>query len=80
MLGFIITAAGFLLALTLIISKIIDPSISIRGWTSLMALTIFFGGIQLFSIGIVGIYISKIYREVKGRPLYVIESTTNINE
>lgn len=78
LLGFIITVAGFLLASSLVIAKIIDPSISIRGWTSLMAIVIFFGGIQLLSIGILGVYISKIYREVKGRPLYIVESTTNL--
>ncbi|OIR06742.1 hypothetical protein GALL_109900 [mine drainage metagenome] len=80
LLGFIITIAGFLLALSQIVVKIIDPSVSIRGWTSLMALVIFFGGIQLLSIGVIGVYISKIYREVKGRPLYILESTTNVNE
>lgn len=78
LLGFIITVAGFLLATSLVIAKILDPSISIRGWTSLTAIVIFFGGIQLLSIGILGVYISKIYREVKGRPLYIVESTTNL--
>jgi len=78
LLGFIITVVGFLLASSLVIAKILDPSISIRGWTSLMAIVIFFGGIQLLSIGILGVYISKIYREVKGRPLYIVESTTNL--
>lgn len=73
MLGFVITMVGFVFLGVLVVSKILDPSVSIRGWTSLMALIVFFGGIQLISIGIVGIYISKIYREVKRRPLYVIE-------
>lgn len=79
LLGFIITIIGFLLALSQIVVKIIDPSVSIRGWTSLMALVIFFGGVQLLSIGVIGVYISKIYREVKGRPLYITESTKNLN-
>lgn len=76
--GLFITSISFVLALILIISKIIDPSISIQGWTSLTVIILFFGGIQLLSIGILGIYISKIYREVKGRPLYIVESTRNI--
>ena len=69
---------SFILAVVLIVNKVVDPSISIRGWTSITVLILFFGGIQLVSIGIVGIYISKIYREVKGRPLYIVESSENI--
>ncbi|WP_081813277.1 glycosyltransferase [Methylobacter tundripaludum] len=78
--GLFITTISFILALVLIVSKIIDPSISIRGWTSLTVIILFFGGIQLLSAGILGVYISKIYREVKGRPLYIVESTKNIEQ
>lgn len=76
--GVIITSVSFCLAVILIISKILDPTFSIRGWTSIIVIILFFGGIQLLSIGVVGIYISKIYREVKQRPLYIVESTKNI--
>jgi len=76
--GLFITSISFVLALVLIVGKIIDPSVSIRGWTSLTVIILFFGGIQLLSTGILGVYISKIYREVKGRPLYIVESTNNI--
>jgi polyisoprenyl-phosphate glycosyltransferase len=43
------------------------------GWTSLIVSIWFVGGLQLMGIGIVGEYIGKIYREVKGRPRYAIE-------
>jgi dolichol-phosphate mannosyltransferase len=75
--GLIITIVGFLFSLIIVVDKLINPDVSIRGWTSLSAIIIFFGGVQLLSIGVVGIYISKIYREVKLRPLYLIESTRN---
>lgn len=78
--GLFITTISFILALFLVISKIINPSVSIHGWTSLTVIILFFGGIQLFSIGILGIYISKIYREVKCRPLYIVEDTKNIEQ
>lgn len=78
MAGLVITSISFVLAVVLIISRIIDPSVTIRGWTSLTVIILFFGGIQLLSTGILGVYISKIYREVKGRPLYIIEETRNI--
>lgn len=77
--GFFITTVAFLLATFMVINKILNPEISIQGWTSLMTVTMFFGGIQLFSIGIVGVYISKIYREVKRRPLFIVQELINID-
>ena len=47
-----------------------DP---VQGWASLVCIMLFTGGIQLFSMGILGLYIAKIYTEVKRRPLYVIQ-------
>ncbi|NCB84194.1 MAG: glycosyltransferase [Bacteroidia bacterium] len=49
---------------------------TVPGWTSLMFTILFLGGIQLFSIGIVGEYIGKIYSEVKQRPRYIIKKYT----
>lgn len=80
LIGFFITAVAFLLATYMVINKILNPEISIQGWTSLMTLIMFFGGIQLFSIGIVGVYISKIYREVKQRPLFIVQDLINIDD
>jgi len=46
----------------------------VPGWTFLSALFLFFGGIQCLSIGIIGEYISKIFIEVKSRPLYAVRN------
>jgi polyisoprenyl-phosphate glycosyltransferase len=46
---------------------------SVTGWTSLIVSTFFMGGIILMLLGIMGIYIGKIFNEIKGRPLYVVE-------
>ncbi|MCH5184798.1 MAG: glycosyltransferase family 2 protein [Oscillospiraceae bacterium] len=43
------------------------------GWTSLMASIWFLGGVQLLSVGLIGEYIGKIYKEVKRRPRFIIE-------
>lgn len=47
----------------------------VPGWTSLIILVTFVGGIQLVLMGIIGIYIGKIYEEAKQRPLYLIRET-----
>ena len=46
---------------------------TIRGWSSLLFSVWFIGGLLLFSVGVVGEYIGKIYKEVKRRPRYIIE-------
>ncbi len=51
-----------------------------RGWTSLILSIWFLGGVQLLSIGIVGAYIGKIYKEVKRRPKYNIETRLDPGE
>ena len=78
-LGFLITIVTFILAVQIIITKIMNPSFSIPGWPSLAVIILFFGGIQLLSIGVVSIYISKIYRAAKNRPLYIIDEFHNLN-
>lgn len=47
-----------------------DP---VDGWPSLACMITFFAGIQLFSVGIIGMYMSKTYLEVKGRPIYIVK-------
>jgi polyisoprenyl-phosphate glycosyltransferase len=71
-LGFLITTATFLLALRIFINKIRFPAVPVSGWTSLILTVLFIGGIQLVSLGILGLYLGRQYREVKNRPLYVI--------
>ena len=46
---------------------------TIPGWTSILVVVLFMGGIQLIFLGIIGEYLSRIYEETKHRPLYVIK-------
>lgn len=46
---------------------------TVEGWTSIVVPMYFLGGVQLFTLGIIGIYIAKVYMEVKARPRYIIE-------
>ena len=49
---------------------------SVTGWSSLMISIWFLGGVQLISVGVIGEYIGKIYKETKSRPIYIIEDNT----
>ncbi|MEQ9104278.1 MAG: glycosyltransferase family 2 protein [Rhodothermales bacterium] len=48
---------------------------AITGWASLIFAAFFFGGLQLFFLGIVGSYLARVYEEVKGRPRYVVQDS-----
>jgi len=76
--GAVICLASFGYAGILIIEKILQvfgffPSLRVLGFTTLAVAVFFFGGLNLLALGIVGQYLARIYREIKGRPLYVVE-------
>lgn len=74
-LGIIFSIGGFIAIMWALIMHIIGHTLP--GWTSLICLVCFMGGIQLISIGILGEYIGKIYLETKQRPRYIISERTN---
>lgn len=74
--GMSLAMMGIFLGVALIIQKIFFLDI-LPGFTSIASLMLFFSGMQLIFIGIVGIYLGRILVEVQNRPLYVIESTHN---
>ncbi len=63
------------IAIAIIIAKTLIWGDPVSGWPSLACLIVFIGGIQLFFFGIMGIYVSKIYLEVKKRPVYITKET-----
>lgn len=73
-LGIGMTFVSIIAILGIIIRKLLfgDP---VDGWASTVCIITFVGGIQLFCIGIMGQYLSKMYSEVKKRPHYIIQET-----
>ena len=71
--GISLAYAAFLVVDTIIYGNIV------KGYPSLMTAVLFFGGVQLIFIGVVGEYISRIHEEVKGRPIYVVESVSGFD-
>jgi len=70
--GLLVTASSILYILYLIYRKIYH-NIVIDGWTSVMVLTSFFGGLIIFFLGVIGIYLAEIFIEVKNRPFTIIK-------
>jgi putative glycosyltransferase len=56
----------------LILWKLLDPTAISLGWPSLMLSVWFLGGVTIAFIGVIGIYLSKVFNEAKGRPLFVV--------
>jgi glycosyltransferase involved in cell wall biosynthesis len=72
--GIIVSLAAFVYLLE-IIFKAIFFGIDVAGYPSLMAVLLFLGGVQLLSLGIIGEYVGRIFKETKHRPLYFVEET-----
>ena len=64
-----------LLALAFIIIRALMYGDPVAGWPSMISVIIFIGGLQLFCMGILGMYVSKLYLEAKRRPIYITRET-----
>ena len=68
-LGFAITIMSFMLIIVIVIEKLINPSVPL-GYSTLIACIIFFSGIQLLFLGLIGEYIGKILKNVNKENQY----------
>ena len=64
---------GFCLGLYYVVKRLIDIETAPTGFTTLAALVLFLGGVQLIAIGVLGEYLGRIYDEVKRRPVYLVK-------
>lgn len=72
--GFVCAFIGFFLIIYTLYSRYVLKDYE-PGWSSLMITIVFIGGIQLIGIGIIGEYISRIYDNIRNRPLYIVDET-----
>jgi len=72
-LGFIAVMMGLIYAVWIFLGKIYGFVDAEMGWSSIILLVIFFGGVQLLTVGVLGQYIGIIFDEVKDRPEYIVE-------
>ncbi len=77
--GFFLSALSFLYLIIVLLQKICG-FLTVAGWASLLAVQLFFNGVMLIMLGIIGSYIGRIYEEAKGRPLYIVQEEIGFNE
>jgi len=78
-LGGLIALSGMLFALWIVVRTVLY-GVDVRGYPSLMVAILFFGGLQLLSLGILGEYVGRVLIEVKHRPIYVIRERVGIED
>jgi glycosyltransferase involved in cell wall biosynthesis len=71
LVGFSISLCSFTYGLYIVCEYLLFRN-PVNGWPTIVTILLFFSGINLISLGIVGEYIARIFDEVKGRPLYIV--------
>jgi polyisoprenyl-phosphate glycosyltransferase len=76
-IGFFVAGLSFMAGIGDLIAKILSVD-TVPGWLSIAIMVSFLGGMQLFILGVMGIYMSRMYDEVKNRPLYVVRELDGV--
>lgn len=79
-LGFFIAVLSVLAIIVVILLRLFGPSDPLLGQATTLVAVLFLGSVQLISLGIIGEYLGRIYDEVKGRPLYLVDQTWGVDE
>ena len=74
-MGFGLAALSLLAIVVVIALRLFGPSSPLLGQATTLVVVLFLGGVPLISLGIIGEYLGRIYDEVKGRPLYLVDET-----
>jgi polyisoprenyl-phosphate glycosyltransferase len=77
--GFLLAFASFLYGLVAIALKLTGVQI-VPGYTSLLVAVTFLSGVQLAVVGMVGLYVARVYDEARGRPLYLVQEARGFGE
>lgn len=78
-LGVLVSVLAFLAGLAIVILRLV-AEVKPQGWTSLMVVVLFLGGVQLITVGIVGEYIGHVLDEVRQRPAYIVRECSRVGD
>ncbi len=76
-LGFLVAGLSFLAGISDVVTKLVGGN-TVPGWLSLAITVSFLGGMQLVILGVMGIYMGRMYDEVKNRPLYIVQDLSGL--
>ena len=79
LLGFFFSILSFCITIWLVFFRDVESSIPM-GWTSLMVVIIFFGGIQLLALGLIGEYLGRAYLSINNHSVYSIKEKINLKD
>jgi dolichol-phosphate mannosyltransferase len=79
-MGFLLAGLSLLAIVVVVALRLLGPSDPLLGQATTLVTVLFLGGVQLISLGIIGEYLGRIYDEVKGRPLYLIDQSWGFEE
>ncbi len=77
-IGLFIALLAFMYAIFIIVDTLVRGN-PVPGYPSLLSVVLFLGGVQLFTIGVLGEYIGRIYSEVKRRPIYIVREAVGFD-
>jgi glycosyltransferase involved in cell wall biosynthesis len=74
LVGFLVALVGIVLATFEVVDHFVEPDQSVAGYTSLAVLVLLLAGFIIVSVGVVGLYVGRIFEQVKDRPLFLIDA------
>lgn len=77
-IGGFVSGIGFVLGTFFVVRRLLGIEIAQTGFTTLVTLVLFLGGVQLIGIGVLGEYLARVYDEVKQRPTYLVKRKTGL--
>ncbi len=78
-LGLFISLIAVLIAVSQLFLYL-KGGITVQGWTSLFIALSFFSGLIITTLGVIGLYLGKVFESIKGRPTYIISQSINLRE
>ncbi|ABK43134.1 glycosyl transferase, family 2 [Magnetococcus marinus MC-1] len=75
--GLVVSALALLYIVVILMTKLIGWNLP--GWTAIMVAQLLLGGLNLFTVGVLGMYVGKIFKQIKNRPRFIVNTTKGLD-